>query len=76
MGGAEILLKEHLEILKHLEEVNNWLRPHFGGDDVFEVRDEMVSEYGFGEEAKVVVFNKFEGSLNTGKYVYELTKIV
>jgi hypothetical protein len=47
-------------------EVNNWLRPYFNNEDVFIITNEKLKDFGFGNTAKAMVFNRFEGSINTG----------
>ncbi len=42
------------------------MRPYFDNEDVFQISNEKLNEFGFGPRAKAIVFNKFEGSINTG----------
>ena len=44
-----------------MKEINEWLRPHFNNEDVFEMRDYMMDKFQFGKEVKHLIFNKFEG---------------
>ncbi len=69
-GGLELITENELSAQGDLEKINNLLRPLFG-EDVFELVEDIVS-YGFGKEVKQIVRNKFEGELDTGKYIQAL----
>lgn len=65
-GGYELLSEQQLPALARLEEVNDWLRPVFRRG-VFRQVSERIAPYGFNPElACALVYNPFEGILDTG----------
>ncbi|MGY5846029.1 NAD(P)/FAD-dependent oxidoreductase [Salegentibacter sp. HM20] len=73
-GGYELFTKEDSELFEEcsskIGEVNRLLKPLFG-TEVFSVEKNI---FGFREIQKKLVYNKFEGQLNTGKMMQELLK--
>lgn len=69
-GGWELITENELPALDELQNINKLLRPLFE-EDVFELVEDIAS-YGFGEKVKQIVRNKFEGELNTGKFIQTL----
>lgn len=73
-GGYELFTKEDPELFEEcsskIGEVNRLLKPLFG-TEVFSVEKNI---FGFREIQKKLVYNKFEGQLNTGKMMQELLK--
>jgi len=68
LGSCELFTKEDEDIYKKTVEklnyLNSFLKPIFK-EDVFECKDELISEFGFKNIAHVI-YNKFEGQIDTG----------
>ncbi|MCH7400632.1 NAD(P)/FAD-dependent oxidoreductase [Belliella kenyensis] len=69
-GGYELICEGEEAILDHIPTINALLRPIFM-EDVFEQVDE-IEDMGFGKQVVRLVKNKFEGELETGKYIDSL----
>ncbi|MBA3816605.1 MAG: FAD-binding oxidoreductase [Parachlamydiaceae bacterium] len=66
-GNYELIGSDSLDSLEKIEEINDLLYPHFEGN-VFERRDEKLTEFGFSKDyISAVVFNRFEGMLDSGR---------
>ncbi len=72
-GGYEILDRDELPVLDHLESINEWLRSIFQ-TDVFSV-ERNPGELGFSPQIDTIVRNKFEGELDPGKYIMALWRL-
>jgi glycine/D-amino acid oxidase-like deaminating enzyme len=59
--------------LERLDYLNKFLKPIFG-EAVFEVKDELITEFGF-ENISHIIANKFEGQINTGKALKSLLNL-
>lgn len=71
-GNYELVGSDSLEVLERLNEVNERLYPYFNGI-VFERCDEKLTEFGFSKDhISAVVFNRFEGMLDSGKLMSAL----
>lgn len=71
-GGYELLTGPQLELHRHIDWMNDLLLPLFGME-VFHSVPSRVKEFGFdGETVKDVIFNPFEGQLDTGKLMKAL----
>lgn len=65
-GGYELLFEGQEHLLEKIDYINELLKPIFG-ETVFVQKDEMIEEFGFNtEKVKHLIFNKFEGQINTG----------
>ena len=69
-GGFELITSQEVSALDQMNRINKLLMPLFG-EDVFSVEKDIY-RYGFGKEVLQVVKNKFEGELDTGKYILAL----
>jgi glycine/D-amino acid oxidase-like deaminating enzyme len=65
--GYELLDESQLAALDEMESVNKMLKKLFS-DDVFS-GIKKYKDYGFSEEVKMIIQNKFEGELDPGKYL-------
>lgn len=75
-GGHELIAPSNAWYLDKIDYVNEMLRPVFGRH-CFEVRNELISQFGFGEaHASELVYTPFEGQLHTGKLMKELMAYV
>ncbi|MCX6350974.1 MAG: FAD-dependent oxidoreductase [Bacteroidetes bacterium] len=71
-GGNELILKDNNFDEGQIQRVNNLLMPIFG-KDVFELRNDKISEFGFNKsEVKALIHTKFEGQIDTGKMMRSL----
>ena len=80
LGSCELFTNEDETIyqntIEKLAYLNDFLRPIFN-EDVFELKDELIAEFGFGN-INHIIYNRFEGQINTGKalkYLLDLAKI-
>ena len=60
--------------LDHLAHFNKILQPIIGNEQVFSVKDELISTFGFGE-VKHLIFNQAEGQIHTGKMMQALLQL-
>jgi len=76
-GSCELFTKDDTEIynntISKLDYLNAFLKPIFGVD-VFEVKDELIEEFGF-ENIDHIIANRFEGQINTGKTMTSLLNL-
>jgi gamma-glutamylputrescine oxidase len=77
LGSCELFGKEDKDIYKNtiekLDYLNNFLKPIFG-EDVFEVKDELIADFGF-ENIDHIIANRFEGQIDTGKTMEALLNL-
>ena len=73
-GSCELFTEDDTAIfnntIKKLDYLNDFLRPIFG-EDVFEIKDELIAEFGFANIEHVIA-NRFEGQIDTGKTMVAL----
>jgi glycine/D-amino acid oxidase-like deaminating enzyme len=73
-GGYELFLKEHesdyLECINKLPFINEILKPLFKVD----VYSKEIDRFGFNGTVENVIFNPFEGQIDTGNMMQELLK--
>ena len=73
-GGFELLTEKELYILQFLGPMNELLFPLFEME-VFYSTPSKIKEFGFNNEiVKDVIFNPFEGEIDTGKMMKALTR--
>lgn len=65
--GFELITERELTALDHLSQINSLLMPIFK-KKVFEPV-EKVEDFGFGQKVLSVIENKFEGELDSGKFI-------
>ena len=68
--GLELLTENEIGALKFLDKINHLLAPVFP-EGVFE-QIEDISAFGFSDKVKAVIKNKFEGELDSGKFLMSL----
>lgn len=72
LGGYELINKNQKEALSQIEKVNKLLTPIFK-TPVFEDVSNRIDEMGFNSQTySGLVFNAFEGQINTGKTINSL----
>jgi gamma-glutamylputrescine oxidase len=65
-GGYELIDKNNLDQLHFRGGVNLMLKD-IVGEDVFEVRDDLISQFGFNSNrVKSLVYSKYESQIDTG----------
>ncbi|EDM45288.1 oxidoreductase [unidentified eubacterium SCB49] len=74
LGGFELFTETQTalynECVAQLPAINNLLRPVFN-EDVFSIKQDS---FNFGNVKKTLIFNKFEGQIDTGKMMRTLLK--
>ncbi|WP_373523251.1 NAD(P)/FAD-dependent oxidoreductase [Aquiflexum sp.] len=69
-GGFELITENEIAELNQLDRINKLLFPLFG-DSVFEeIKD--ISKFGFSKNVLKVIQNKYEGELDTGRFIQSL----
>ncbi|ERM84461.1 hypothetical protein P872_25225 [Rhodonellum psychrophilum GCM71 = DSM 17998] len=68
--GYELITERELPALEHLSRINELLMPIFK-QKVFETVGK-VGDFGFGKKVLAVIENKFEGELDSGKFIDSL----
>jgi len=75
-GGYEIITEPMVSKLSRLQEVNKLLRPIFK-EDIYHLVPEKIEEFGFNKEiVKAMVYNKYEGQIDSGKAMSHLLTYV
>lgn len=75
-GGYELLMPERRDALARVPELNDLLRPLFHSD-VFLVVNEHIRRFGFDAgRVRGLVLNRFEGTIDTGRTVHNLLRLV
>ena len=76
LGGNEIFLHNDSEVLNKtihkVKEINNLIKPLFD-DEVFHIKE---NEFKFKNTLNKVIFNKYEGQIDTGEMMNSLLKKV
>lgn len=73
-GNYELISSQLVHLLDQMHELNALLYPIFQ-DNVFELKNEKLKEFGFAEDFVCgVVLNKFEGLLDSGRLMSALRK--
>jgi len=70
IGGYEIIREKELASLDQMERINKMLKPLFG-DPVFSIVSNH-HKFGFSDQVKAVIKNKYEGQLDSGKFIRAL----
>ncbi len=72
-GGYELITEKELLAIKNIPMLNDLLRPIFHSD-VFQVMNDRIEEFNFSPKyVKAMIFNPFEGQIDTGKMMKTLT---
>ena len=75
-GGYELIFEKDLGVLDKIEEVNCRLFPIFK-KNIFELNNEKIIQFGFDpNEVKALIYNSFEGQIDTGKMMETFIKLV
>ena len=75
-GGYELIRDQEYPALEHLDRVNAFLKPLFP-EPVFRMVDEKIDSFGFAKESlRGMVFNPYEGQIDTGRMMKALTRYV
>lgn len=69
-GGFELIQTDQLKALDQLEDINRMLKGIFKKKVFSNVKD--YREYGFSDQVKAIVQNKYEGELDPGAYLEAL----
>ena len=74
LGGFELLRESQREFLQKIDEVNSFLHPIFNAPVFTDVSDKL-GEFGFNKSSFTgMLFNQFEGQIDTGKTLNSLWK--
>jgi glycine/D-amino acid oxidase-like deaminating enzyme len=66
-GGYELIGKDEVHYLDHLNSINSQLKPIFKSE-VFAMQDHKIAEFGLSaKHTQHLVYNPFEGQIDTGK---------
>ncbi len=75
-GGYELISEKELPALDKMDSVNDLLFPLFKSK-VYAIKNEQIQEFGFDKNfAKSLVFNPYEGQIDTGKMMQSLLHYV
>ena len=75
-GGYELLRTSEVGCLKGIDKVNELLKPIFK-KSIFEEKHGLIDKFGFDEKSvNKLIFNQFEGQIDTGKMMKSLTDYV
>ncbi len=74
-GGYELIGKNELNAVDQLDSINELLYPIFKSE-VFHLKPRLIKDFGFDENTiKTLVYNPYEGQLDTGKMIKYLLVI-
>ncbi len=74
LGGYELISNKEIKALDYMESINKILFPLFG-EPVFKLKNKYIGKFGFNSAyVKSLVFNPFEGQLDTGKLMKALIR--
>ncbi len=72
LGGYELISSAELDAIPMVEKVNDSLK-HLFPKNVFSEKSSLIKVFGFNsDEAKALIFNPFEGQLDSGKMMNAL----
>jgi gamma-glutamylputrescine oxidase len=69
-GGFELITENEMSEFGQLQRINEFLFPLFGKAVFEEISD--ISKFGFSKKVLKVIKNRFEGELDTGKFIQTL----
>jgi glycine/D-amino acid oxidase-like deaminating enzyme len=76
MGGYELISEKEVPALNELEKINTLLNPIFKRK-VYQLRNEKTASFGFDKKfVKALIFNQYEGQIDTGKMMKNLLHYV
>lgn len=74
-GGYELLRENEAAVIHSVQSVNKILSPLFRSD-VFSERKALIRQFGFNRKViKNLIYNPFEGQIDTGKMMKSLTSL-
>ena len=74
-GGYELLRENEADVIHSVQSVNKILSPLFRSD-VFSERKALIRQFGFNRKViKNLIYNPFEGQIDTGKMMKSLTSL-
>lgn len=75
-GGYELISEQEVSAIGQLDAVNKLLMPFFK-KEVYALKNKKIKSFGFAKESiKALVFNQFEGQIDTGKMMKSLLRYV
>lgn len=75
-GGYELISEKELPALDKIDSINDLLFPLFK-NKVYELKNELIHQFGFDKNfTKSLVFNPYEGQIDTGKMMQSLLRYV
>ncbi len=75
-GGHELILSDR-DYTIEMDNLNMLLQSLFNGDPVFSLRNDLIAKFGFSnKQVKQLIYNPFEGQINTGKMMQKLINYV
>jgi glycine/D-amino acid oxidase-like deaminating enzyme len=76
LGGHELILSDR-DYTIEMDNLNMLLQSLFNGDPVFSLRNDLIAKLGFSnKQVKQLIYNPFEGQINTGKMMQKLINYV
>lgn len=69
-GGFELITQNEIADLNQSDNINNLLYPLFSNPVFEEIKD--ISKFGFSKKVLKVIQNKYEGDLDTGRFIQSL----
>lgn len=76
LGGHELILSDW-DYTNEMDNLNMLLQSLFSGDPVFSLRNDLIAKFGFSnKQVKQLIYNPFEGQINTGKMMQKLINYV
>lgn len=73
-GGYELITEKEIPALKQIPKLNEHLKPIFHSD-VFQLANDRIEEFDFNPKfVKAMIFNPFEGQINSGQMMKSLTR--
>lgn len=75
-GGYELIRESEIDALDQIDKINHLLSPLFD-NPVFQRMDDKIKTFGFAPETlKGMIYNPYEGQIDTGKMMKALTRYV
>ncbi len=76
LGGYELISEKEMYALSELEKVNTLLKPLFRRE-VYQLKNNKIKSFGFDKNlVKALIFNQYEGQIDTGKMMKNLLQYV
>ncbi len=76
LGGHELIFSDR-DYKLEMDNLNMLLQSLFTGDPVFSLRNDLIAKFGFSnKQVKQLIYNPFEGQINTGRMMQKLINYV